>query len=267
MGSRTTSSSFQGQASPLTAVPVPNQSVFIPAPPFAYQISNTPRTVQSLWWQYLYTQDTDYLRRVYPIFRAAVRLLAADAKRGDDGKFHIIPTASPENWGFTVDFRLNKDCLLDLALTQFVLDAGIESSRMLETDRDERMRWQEIRDHLAPYPKGQSAYGEVWLDVCNAPFETVHNVPVTLEPVFPAEQVGIGSARICWTLPGVRRSPFDWKVETILFFNPSFEPAWVFWIWLGSNGKCSIAFSRTAPPTIECARSRDATTTRPILIS
>ncbi len=49
-------------------------------------------------------------------------------KKGDDGKYHVIPTVSSENWGFTVDYRLNKDCILDLALTQFLLDAMIEAS-------------------------------------------------------------------------------------------------------------------------------------------
>ena len=32
----------------------------------------------------------------------------------------------------------------------------------------------------------------MWLDVANAPVEHVYNVPCTLAPVFPAEQVGIG---------------------------------------------------------------------------
>jgi hypothetical protein len=33
----------------------------------------------------------------------------------------------------------------------------------------------------------------VWLDVRDAPHEYVYNVPVTLAPVFPGEQVGLGS--------------------------------------------------------------------------
>src|SRR5208283_4902472 len=63
---------------------------------------------------------------------------------------------------------------------------------VLETDAQERRHWKELRDHVAPYPTGQGEYGEVWLDVRDAPLETVYNVPVTLGPVFPAEQVGIG---------------------------------------------------------------------------
>ena len=189
-----------GACFPLTAVPVPSQSVFIPSPPWAYLISTTPWTVQSLWWQYLYAQDVDYLRRVYPILRAAAQFLAAYVKKGDDGKYHVIPTVSPENWGFTVDFRLNKDCIIDLALTQFLLDAVIEGSTVLETDATDRLRWKEIRENLASYPKGKGPYGEVWLDVVDGSAEHVYNVPVTLAPVFPGEQVGIGRGSEHWEL-------------------------------------------------------------------
>ena len=35
----------------------------------------------------------------------------------------------------------------------------------------------------------------VWLDVRNAPAEWVYNVPVTIAPVWPGEQVGLGSER------------------------------------------------------------------------
>ncbi|MGH9450211.1 MAG: glycosyl hydrolase family 95 catalytic domain-containing protein, partial [Terriglobia bacterium] len=177
---------------PHSAYPAPSQMVPYPVPPWGYQISETPWTVQSLWWQYLYTQDLDYLRKAYPILRAAARFVAAYVKKGDDGKYHFIPTVSSENWGFTVDFRLNQDCILDLALTQFLLDAVIQGSSALAEDEVERKQWKEVMENLAPYPKAQGPYGEVWLDVKNAPVEWIYNVPITLAPVFPAEQVGIG---------------------------------------------------------------------------
>ncbi len=177
---------------PHSAYPVPSQMVPYPVPPWGYQISETPWTVQSLWWQYLYTQDIDYLRKVYPMLRAAARFVAAYVKKGDDGKYHVIPTVSSENWGFTVDYRLNKDCILDLSLIAFLLNAVVEGSSALEADGAERAQWKEIRDNLAPFPKVKGPFGEVWLDVANAPAEYIYNVPITLAPVFPAEQVGIG---------------------------------------------------------------------------
>jgi len=177
---------------PHSAYPVPSQVMPYPAPPWGYEVCETPWTVQSLWWHYRYTLDTAFLRRVYPLLRAAARFLAAYVSRGEDGKYHITPTVSPENWGFTADFRLNKDCIMDLALAEFALAAAADASRILETDGSERERWIEVRTHLAPYPKTNGPYGEVWVDVANAPPEYVYNVPVTLAPVFPGEQVGLG---------------------------------------------------------------------------
>ena len=176
---------------PHSAYPVPSQVVPYPAPPWGYEICETPWTVQSLWWQFLYTGDVDYLRRVYPMLRAAAQFIAAYLKKGPDGKHHVIPTVSPENWGFTVDFRLNKDCIMDLALIGFLFQAVLEASQILGVDSEERAAWTEIHSNLAPYPKAKGPYGEVWLDVVDAPTEHVYNVPVTLAPVFPGEQVGI----------------------------------------------------------------------------
>ncbi len=177
---------------PHSAYPVPSRTIPYPAPPWGYEICETPWTVQSLWWHYLYTLDRDFLGRAYPLLRAATRFLVAYAKRGADGKYHLNPTVSPENWGFTVDARLNRDCIMDLALAQFLLDAALEASNLLGADREEREKWAEVRANLVAYPKAQGPYGEVWLDVADAPAEWVYNIPVTLAPVFPGEQVGIG---------------------------------------------------------------------------
>jgi hypothetical protein len=177
---------------PHSAYPVPSPTIASPAPPWGYEVCETPWTVQSLWWHYLYTLDKEILKRVYPMLRSAARFLVAYMKKGEDGKYHIIPTVSPEHWGFTVDYRLNRDCTMDLALTRFVLDATVKGSEVLGIDEEERYRWLEALQNLAPYPKGEGPFGEVWLDVVDASPEFVYNVPTPMAPVFPGEQVGIG---------------------------------------------------------------------------
>ena len=183
--------SMPGAFFPHSAYPVPSRTIPYPVPPWGYEVCETPWTVQSLWWHYIYTLDEAFLRRVYPLLRAAARFLAAYMQKGEDGRYHIIPTVSPENWGFTVDFRLNRDCIMDLALARFALKAAAEAARILNADSEERARWLEIEAHTAPYPSGKGPFGEVWLDVTDAPLEYVYNVPVTLAPVFPGEQVGL----------------------------------------------------------------------------
>ena len=180
---------------PLSAYPVPSQIVPYPVPPWGYQICMTPWAVQSLWWQFLYTRDKKYLARVYPTIRAAALFLTAYLNKEDDGFYHVFPSVSSENWGFTVDFKLNKDCILDLVLIKFVMDAMVTASTILEQDVEQREHWKEIGANLAPYPKAQGPFGEVWLDIVNAPPEHIYNVPITLAPVFPGEQVGLDTGQ------------------------------------------------------------------------
>ena len=61
----------------------------------------------------------------------------------------------------------------------------------MELDAEERTKWSKIAENLTPYPTLQLPFGEVWADVVAAPPNHVYNVPVTLAPVFPGEQVGI----------------------------------------------------------------------------
>lgn len=180
---------------PHSAYPVPSQVVPYPAPPWGYEICETPWVVQSLWWHYLYTLDESILKRVFPTLQAAAQFIAAYVKKGGDGRYHVTPTVSPENWGCTVDFRLNQDCIMDLALIDFLLEAAIESSKTLKADASERKNWTEIRSNLAPYPSAAAPDGEVWLDVPNAPLGWIYNIPVTLAPVFPGERVGLHSSQ------------------------------------------------------------------------
>ena len=176
---------------PHSAYPVPSQVVPYPVPPWGYEICETPWVVQSLWWHYLYTQDESVLRRVYSLLKAATAFIAAYVKLGDDGRYHVKPTVSPENWGCTVDYRLNQDCIMDLALIDFLFEATITASEILQVDANERSNWSKIRSHLTPYPVAPKS--KVWLDVPNAPEGWIYNVPVTLAPVFPGERIGLHS--------------------------------------------------------------------------
>lgn len=177
---------------PVSVYPVPSEVNPYPALPWFYLMCDAPWAVQSLWWHYLYTQDRDLLRRVYPMIADVARFMCGYMTREADGKYHIVPTVSAENWGCTVDFRLNKDAIMDLSLTEFVLRAAVEASTILNVDAGERGQWTEVLENMAPYPLAKGPYGEVWVDILNAPVEHVYNVPATTAPVFPGEQTGIG---------------------------------------------------------------------------
>lgn len=241
---------------PHSAYPVPSKVNPYPVPPWGYEICETPWAVQSLWLHYLYTLDKNYLERVYPIFRAAAEFIVAYVKKGDDNKYHVLPTVSPENWGLTVDFRLNRDCIIDLALIQFLMDAVVAASKILDVDAGPREKWAKIRRDIAPYPAGNSQYGAVWLSVSDAPAGWVYNVPVTLAPVFPADEVGLDRVtdQLYYILRARRRIPSGSRAAMILCGSRWRERGSAFSIWTGSSAKCAIACCSMASRTTVCAR-------------
>jgi hypothetical protein len=103
-----------------------------------------------------------------PVLLASTRFLPAYVRKQDDGRYHVFPSISSENWGCTIDFKLNKDCILDVSLIRFVLDATVKASKVLGENVAERASWEEISGKLAAYPIGHGPYGEVWLDILNA---------------------------------------------------------------------------------------------------
>jgi hypothetical protein len=179
---------------PHSAYPVPSEVNPYPAPPWGYELCETPWTVQGAWWHYLYTQDLELLReRVYPLLREAVTFCTAFLKKGADGRYHAPISVSPEKYGITVDLRYNKDVIIDTALLQFLYKAILEASELLNLDLDQRERWEDILTHLPDYPTAVGDAGLIWTDVADGPADTVYNVPCSLAPVFPAEQVGLHS--------------------------------------------------------------------------
>ena len=117
---------------PHSAYPVPMTMLPYPVPTWGWEICETPWTVQSLWWHYLYTLDEAFLReRAFGPIKDAVEFLVAYLSRpeahgprwGDD-KYHIFPTVAPElHDGLRPGFDMNHDCLVDLTLTKFIFKA------------------------------------------------------------------------------------------------------------------------------------------------
>jgi hypothetical protein len=177
----------------------------------------------------------------YPVLRSAGRFLAAYLTKEDDGRYHVFPSISSENWGCTVNFKLNRDCILDLVLTRFVLDAVVNASTILNRDEEERRRWKEIAENLAEYPRAEGSHGDVCLDISNAPPEHVYNVPITLAPVFPGEQVGIDRGKSFLEIASRTAETIRLEAAMTLFRNPSFELVSECLISLGSRARSNTA--------------------------
>ncbi|NOU81293.1 hypothetical protein GC101_20735 [Paenibacillus sp. LMG 31459] len=189
---------------PHSAYPVAMNMMPYPVPHWGWEICETPWTVQSLWWHYLYSMDKEFLRsRAFTPMKEAVLFMTAYMKRPEaygqpweDGCYHIFPTVVPELYEITPGFARNSDCLIDLTLTKFIFRAFISACAVLGEDEAEGALLTEVQDilnHFPEYPAAESASGRVFVSVAGEDPDTVYNVPVPLTTVFPGEEHGLHS--------------------------------------------------------------------------
>jgi len=190
---------------PHSAFPVHMTMNPYPVPTWGWEVFETPWAVQGLWWHYLYSGDTEYLRtRAYGPIKAAVEFMVAYMKRPEargpqwkDDKYHIFPTVPPELYGLRPGFKYNHDCNADLSLTKFIFKAFIEATAKLNTAKEEKALLTDINDilsHFPEYPTAVSkAYGKVLVSVPEEHDQVVYNVPNALFTVFPGEDQGLHS--------------------------------------------------------------------------
>ncbi len=191
---------------PHSAYPVEMTMNPYPVPNWGWEICETPWSVQGLWWHYLYSQDTTYLRnRAYTPIKEAVEFLVAYMKRPEarggprwnDDKYHIFPTIPPELYALRPGFVYNYDCTVDLTLTKFVFKAFEEMTRILGTEQADRQILNDVAAILANFPDYPTAvsdkYGEVLVSVPGEHDQVVYNVPSPLMTVFPGEDHGLHS--------------------------------------------------------------------------
>lgn len=189
---------------PHSAYPVEMTMNPYPIPDWGWEISETPWAVQGLWWHYLYSGDTAFLRQhVYEPMKAAVEFLVAymfrpEAKGGQrwkDDKFHIFPTVPPELYGLRPGFEYNYDCIIDLALTKCIFKAFQQATTLLTTAPQEKLLLDNIQTILSrfpDYPTTTLPNGQkIWVSVPGENSEIVYNVPLPLSPVFPGEEHGL----------------------------------------------------------------------------
>ncbi|BBI32660.1 hypothetical protein KCTCHS21_20590 [Cohnella abietis] len=195
---------MRGAYFPHSAFPVRMTMMPYPVPHWGWEICETPWTVQSLWWHYLYTMDKTFLAdRAFGPMKDAVLFMVDYMKRPDaigeqwgDGLYHIFPTVVPELYELTPGFRKNRDCIVDLTLTKFLFRAFAQACETLGKETEEAAllaETSEVLSRFPAYPTAQSGRGTVFVSVAGEDPEVVYNVPNGISTVFPGEDHGLHS--------------------------------------------------------------------------
>src|SRR5437773_2780142 len=112
----------------------------------AHEMGDLPWTMYYYWLQYRYQMDDHVLReRVYPLLKLAIGNYLAYVERGDDGRWHLPPTHSPE-------LATVPDANYDLALLEWGLGTLIAGAERLQLEDPLLPRWRDVLANLAPLP-------------------------------------------------------------------------------------------------------------------
>lgn len=183
----------KGLAFPFIAYPIKSDHLPWYRIPWSRCMFLSAGVVQPLGWRWLYTEDDEYLKKVaFPMLAGACEFYLDFLTRDSDGVYHVFPTVSPEHWGITKNFDRNRDCTLDLAQIRWLFRTTIRACERLKGHDTLRTQLANVLPKLAEYPRTKGPHGEVWADVEGAPyFQT--NIMVPIAPVFPGDEVGLGS--------------------------------------------------------------------------
>ena len=125
------------------------------------EAGNLPWTMFYYYKHYRNQMDERIHRdRVYPLLRRAINHYVAYTQKGDDGKYHLPKTHSPEYGSYP-------DTNYDLALFRWGLETVIASATQLRIGDPMLAKWKDILTNLTPFPADDSTglhvgRGEPW---------------------------------------------------------------------------------------------------------
>ncbi|MEM2239388.1 MAG: hypothetical protein QXL27_03635 [Candidatus Bathyarchaeia archaeon] len=105
------------------------------------------------WLHWLYSQDEDFLReRAYPMMKEFMKTYLNLLELWSDGRYHIPLSNSPE-WEENRPEAWGSDTTCDLAFIRWLASSLLEASKMLGIEDSDAIRWRDVLEKLADYPK------------------------------------------------------------------------------------------------------------------
>lgn len=123
-----------------------------------------------LWEHYLYTQDRDYLRRIYPVLKGAARFFSSTTvQEPSHGWLVTAPTSSPENSFYVPGDSVTpvSICMgptMDVQLLTELYTNVIAAARLLDCDADYVAKLEADLKKFPPMQISKEGYLQEWLE-------------------------------------------------------------------------------------------------------
>lgn len=154
--------------------------------PSTSEIGNLTWTLHNVWRHYKVSMDRPLLEKVYLMLRENVNLYLGLLRKGEDGKYHLPDTSSPE---YPVlpkkTFYPILDCTYSLALLRFACTALLEANEELQRKDPLSERWRDVLEHLVDYPTNENGF----MIGAEVPFTVSHRHFSHMLMAYPLQQI------------------------------------------------------------------------------
>lgn len=151
-----------------------------------------------LWEHYLYTGDTEHLKKSYPVLKGAAEFFLDFLVENKDGHLITSPSLSPEHshgggveGGLSSGRRGPTICsgpTIDMQILRDLFGNCVEASKILDIDEEFRARLTKTRERLAPMKIGRHDQLQEWLMDWDNP-EDKHGHVSHLYGLYPSCQI------------------------------------------------------------------------------
>ncbi len=186
---------------------------------------------QHLWEHYLYTGDTEHLKKSYPILKGAVEFFLDVLVENEDGHLITSPSLSPEHShgggtkdGLSVGRAGTSVCsgpTIDMQILRDLFANCIAASEILDIDKAFRSQVTKTRARLAPMKIGRHGQLQEWLVDWDNP-EDQHSHVSHLYGLYPSSQINrrdtpkLFDSSADVTDPTGGRWRMAWRMENLL---------------------------------------------------
>jgi alpha-L-fucosidase 2 len=147
---------------------------------------------QNLWEHYLFTEDRDFLKRLYPAMKGAAQFFLDSLVEEPQHHWLVTcPSASPEH-GIPAGGSICAGPTMDEQIIRDLFGNCIQASEVLGVDADMREKLAAARARLAPNQIGKEGQLQEWLEDWDMDAPDRHHRHVShLYGLFPSAQISL----------------------------------------------------------------------------
>ena len=152
--------------------------------------------LQNLWEHYLFTDDKNYLKKIYPAMKGAAQFFLDTLVEEPTHHWLVTcPSLSPENRNpAAVKTSITAGPTMDLEILRDLFANCIRASEILGTDKKFSAQLAVTRSRLAPLQIGSSGQLQEWLQDLDLQAHELHHRHVShLYGLFPSAQIDVNT--------------------------------------------------------------------------